>query len=189
MFGYRNQWGYRRKRGKVIVYDSFDRPDSNSSLGIADAGQTWQALNGVWGIQGNQAALIATGSREVAVIDTGVSDCIVSVVLSVNEQTASRLIVRAQGFRDHIAIGYISSQYRVYRVVNGSTTQLAGKSMTRNNGDILTARLQGDSVKVYVNDELIASVTESTFQNETRHGIGSFVSTVPRFDNFKVEKL
>ena len=55
----------------ILVRDSFNRPDSATTLGSADSGQAWTPAVGTWGISSDQAYLASATAQAVAVIDAG----------------------------------------------------------------------------------------------------------------------
>ncbi|NRG30707.1 hypothetical protein [Niallia circulans] len=172
---------------KIIVYDSFDRANSNK-LGISDTGQTWQELSGSWGIIDNQAYLPSGGSNSRAAIESNVSDGQISV-----EQTTtapgSRILFRLTDITNHFSFQSESNHFRLYRF-DSSGTNLLGSNNTviPKNNDVLKVILKDNSIKCYVNNELIFSVTDNFNKAATRHGLMAN-GTTARFDNFKVEAV
>jgi len=54
---------------RLLIADTFSRPDSATHIGMADTGQTWDPVGGSWGIAGG-AAYSSTGGGSV-LIDAG----------------------------------------------------------------------------------------------------------------------
>lgn len=48
----------------TFAADTFDRADSNTSLGTSSGGQAWTSLDGVWGISSNQAYHVSDGGTD-----------------------------------------------------------------------------------------------------------------------------
>lgn len=176
----------------VVVYDSFNRDDSELTLGDADTGQTWEALVGTWGISSNQAYAAAfSSSFAKAAIDAGISDCRVSVKIAVEDSNYPRLAFRISDTINEFvfannADGYLSLSKRIA----GGTTQLAeNQSYSVAAGTVLSVVLNGTNIKAYFDGVLAFDITESFNQTATKHGIQVYSNTLPRFDNFAVEAL
>lgn len=82
-----------QRRKRILVRDSFDRP--NSDMGESDTGQRWLYASG-FGINSNQAATAASGGGN-PMVETGSPDMDVSVNLTVPETSELAGIV----FRSH----------------------------------------------------------------------------------------
>jgi hypothetical protein len=77
-----------------IVYDSFHRADSTSSLGSAETGQLWQTQSSVWGITSNTARFRSSSGGYAAYFDVGIDDY--TIELGVAISTSGGLIWRMQ---------------------------------------------------------------------------------------------
>lgn len=56
----------------TLASDTFDRADSNTTLGTSSGGQAWTSLDGVWGIKSNAAYHVSDGGTdpyEIVVLD------------------------------------------------------------------------------------------------------------------------
>jgi hypothetical protein len=180
----------KRMANKVIVFDSFNRANNANSLGNADTGQAWQPLQGTWGIDNNAAYTTNTSGFARAVIDSGLSNCIVSCTLStLSADGTTRFIFRQLGINNELYIGVVATGYEIDKRVTGSPTLLGSYSITPKSGDRLQVTLNGSNIKVYLNDILIFNVTETFNQNQTKHGLCVYNSSAARYDNFKVEAI
>lgn len=169
----------------TVVSDSFNRADSSTSLGSADTGQAWTALVGTWGITSNQAYNPVGGGDNqcTAVVDAGVSDCTVQVTKP-NSHDAGFVfrVVDANNYLMFTEAGVL------YKRVGGGFTSIATCAVG-SDGDVLAAVLSGTSVIVKRNGTQIVSVTESTHQSATKHGLRNYFPSFGAselFDDFTV---
>lgn len=167
----------------VIVSDDFNRADNASSLGVASTGQTWQALSGTWGIISNQAYMPA-GTDCAAVVESGVSDCIVQVKYSTNAAYTS-LAVRAVDVNNFMYIQYNGTRIGIYTKIAGVFTKLTDVARSIANGDILKVSMSGSNYVITVNETQILTATTTQFQTATKHGLVAN-GTTSRFDDFVV---
>lgn len=179
------------KPNKTIVYDSFNRVDSASSLGVADTGQAWNVISGTWGIDGGKAYCAVTesiiGSNNV-VINTGISDGILTVKLPSVAKGAERVTFRWYDNLNRFALWVDTDKYALYKY-EGVETLLGSYSVVPQNNDVIKIEANGSLIKVYLNDLKIFEVTESANIANTYWGFGTYNSILPRFDDFKVEAI
>lgn len=172
----------------TIVSDSFNRADSTTSLGTAETGQTWTALNGTYGISANTAYQPTLVADSLAVVESGVSDGEVQCKLSTNSNIA-RIVFRAIDKSNYLFVqnDHLGGQnVTLYKVVNGTMTRIDYVAQARNANDVYRIVLAGTSVKVYVNDVLKLDKVVEDHVTATKHGIGNSYSANMRFDDFKV---
>ena len=180
---------YQKATSPIGVYDSFNRADANT-LGVADTGQSWLVDGGTFGIVSNMARpLSLTNSFARAVIDSGLSNCIVSVKINMTEIADSRVLFRYIDSANHFFLHAVGSSYILYRRVSGATTNIGSINLTNNTKDDIKIALNGNNIKVYINNTLIFNITDSTYLTATKHGIAVYNTLTARFDDFKVEVL
>lgn len=177
----------------AVVSDSFNRADSNLTLGNADTGQAWNPLIGTWGISGGFAKLIVDGTNNenIAVIDSGVSDCMIEVV-AINPETGWRVTWRAQDGNHHFMILYVGGNINLYKKTGaGSFTQIGTGVVALVHLDVVQVTTSGSAHSLVVNGvEIIAPVTDAAYLTETEHGIGDTgVGGTERWKDFKVYAL
>lgn len=164
-----------------LVSDTFNRADSTTSLGTADTGQVWTVptTGAVWGISANRAYLTNTTAQSLAVVETGVADCTVSVTMPVvgDAGLCFRVIDDNNNF--------VLTASQLYKRVAGSFTAVVTFS-TIVAGDRVSVVLSGATIVVKVNGADVASTTDTYNQTATRHGLRSHGATAPRFDDFTV---
>jgi len=171
---------------KAVVSDTFDRADSTTTLGSADTGQAWTANVGTWGIASNLGYVAAGAGQNVASLESSNADCDVTVTES-TAASATGLVFRLSNGTNHLLTNSQSNGQHLYKNVNGYTDLATGGTVELANGDTLKAVLSGSSVIIQLNGTQIISVTETTFQTNTKHGLRSNGATAVRFNNFKVE--
>lgn len=167
------------------VTDNFNRADNNSSLGNANTGQPWQVYGSRFGISSNQAYPVNNGPTTYAVVDSGSADGTLQVTVPVNPQD-TRIPFRVVDLNNMYWLerrGGSPPIYDVNKIVNGSRSSFPPLSVTAANGDRIKIVLSGPSIQVYINDTLASSITDSSI-NSTKHGIGTYGTNAPRFDDF-----
>lgn len=164
-----------------LVSDTFNRADSTTSLGTADTGQAWTPLaTTVWGIIGNTAYETGNAAQALAVVETGVSDCTVSVTMPVMGDTG--LCFRASDNDNN----FVTNPTALYREQSDTGYTLLGSYPQINAGDRLAVVLSGSTITVKVNGAAVLTVTDTFNQTATKHGLRSHNSTAARFDDFEV---
>jgi hypothetical protein len=172
----------------AIVYDSFNRADSSTTLGVTDTGHSYQILSGSapkFGIEGNQAKKF-TGASDYVVVDSGISDGYVEITFS-TLATDQRLIFRATDLLNNIILTKnASNQYQLIKVVAGAATVLQTLSVTPANGDVIRATLNANNITMSVNGVSQTTISDSNFTTATKHGFGSKADLTAKWDNFIV---
>lgn len=176
----------------VIVSDSFNRANNTTSLGNADTGQTWQysAINNATvpplsiGINNNSAYNSVTQDI-LAIIDAGISDCIVSMRIS-TLGAYEKLIWRFKDYSNFYWAEDSGANLLVFVMVNGTRTQLGSLSRPVA-GQTLKVVLNGGTHQVYLDNALVQTISDSSVVG-TKHGMG-FYDTTARLDDFKVTAL
>jgi hypothetical protein len=170
---------------KVIALDSFNRANA-PTLGNAETGQTWQSLSGTLKIVSNQ--VVATSvSKDISVIDTGLSDCIVSDTMV---SRCGGVVFRAVDVNNCLYVLSNEVNYNLYKVKNGAITSLGiyKQGVETYNNDKILVKLNGTAIQVYMNGTIIFDVTESDFVTATKHGVCVYYQ-VGAVDDFKVEAI
>lgn len=181
--------GIGKRSKSYIVYDSFDRVDSITSLGNTNTGQAWQALRGTWGISNNQAYIVtgASGLQIIAVVDINTPNCNVSVKFS-KVSSETRLVFRVKDADNYITLRSVSNGYSLRRYVNRAGTELAFWATTPKDGDVIEVKLSNNDITVYINGNQRMDISDTYNNTETKHGLGTYNTTpTDMFDNFKVE--
>src|SRR3990167_4238308 len=124
--------------------------------------------------------------QNVASLESSNADCDVTVTES-TAASATGLVFRLSNGTNHLLTNSQSNGQHLYKNVNGYTDLATGGTVELANGDTLKAVLSGSSVIIQLNGTQIISVTETTFQTNTKHGLRSNGATAVRFNNFKVE--
>lgn len=155
------------------VIDSFNRADNASSLGTADSGHVWTAINGTWGIASNQGRCVSTTTDPVAVVETGASDVTVEFTLAAIDDGGVAFRVADNNNYLEAQLNAGPSRVQVWRKQSGSFTQLASVALgtAPANGDVIKVVLIGSSIEVFRNGVSVLSTTSAFNQSVTRHGI------------------
>lgn len=165
----------------VGVTDNFNRADSATSLGFTSTGAVaWQPISGTWGIVNNKAYVAngVTGSICLAAVETGLSDCTVSVKIAQKSGTTliAGLYLRGSGVNDHYVLEMgagATGTTSLYKKVGGGAYTVIGSiaNTTFLAGDVMTAVMSGNNITVKKNGTTLFSVTDSAHATKTMHGL------------------
>lgn len=177
---------------KRVVFDTFDRPDNATGIGNAETGQLWTYPSTAWGIQGNQAYPTSAQSTNLALIESGVSDCEVSsdVILGSTDGICCRATDGGNYVVARIAIS--SGGLGLFKIVSGTATQLGVYNFGAVAGNTYNIKIisNGASLKVLLDGVERISATDSFNQTATKHGLRvASGSAGVKYDNFMVETL
>lgn len=175
-----------------VIFDSFIRGDSTTTLGVADTGQTWTYLGpSTWGISSGQAYCVTGTADPMALVDAGSADGAVQVrLVRIDPTHHSRLVFRAASTSDSWMVQRRSTtgKYQLYKKVATVFTQVGTDAPQQAaSGDVLRVVLVGSRIRVFLNGLLLWDVTDSFNQTAQLCGIGTDApSTVVLFDRFRI---
>lgn len=170
----------------AIVSDSFTRANSATSLGTADTGQAWVPLSDTWGITSNTAYKVTASNQGYVVIDSGVSDCTITVTVSGTTTAGGGITFRATDVSNLWFVECGSGASSVYKSQTGSgLTQMASGWAAFAAGDVMSVVLSGTSINVKKNGTSIGTLTNAFNQTATKHGLRDYTGTI-RLDDFSV---
>lgn len=164
------------------ILDTFTRPDSATSAGVATNGLTWTAVNGVWGISnGCIYSASGTGARLITV-DPGIANGTIDVDID-TPADYSGVMFRCIDASNHLWVQNLpGGAIALWKRVGGTSTQIqavAGQGLVA--GDRLTVVLNGSSVVVKRNGATIITATVTDLQAATKYGFrvdsGTFKAT------------
>ncbi|MDT3443600.1 DNRLRE domain-containing protein [Pseudofrankia sp. BMG5.37] len=153
---------------------SFTGPDSNSSLGDTDTGETWTVLSGSWGIEDNAAKLVSagSGSRSLAVMNAASDGTIRFTVPTAQDRVG--IAFRAQDNNNYWSL-YVkpsSGALVLAKRVGGTETTVATYTGACCSADDTYAiGMAGSVLTVYRNDRVVGSVTDGQFSTVTQAGL------------------
>lgn len=177
----------------ILVSDSFNRADG--VLGTAETGQVW-SYKGETSTDFNivNGTATATTVKQMAYVDTGVSDLIASVKLSKNSK-GQMLIFRAVSSGTDLSYLALWNAGNGLRLIKNAHTSvfdffytLSNFAYTPVDGDVISIKAVGDKIEAYLNDNQIAVVRSTQNMQETGCGIGVFTNTEfnGQYDDFIV---
>ncbi len=171
-----------------ILGHSFSAPDSTSSVGVADTGQSATAQAGTWGISGNKAYISAAANSRLT-WDVGVANFAIDVDISgVGGSDQAWVILRYVDGSNYLRAGApIGGTMVIQTIIAGVTTNLVNLGTQPYNAHYQVVA-NGTTIAFYLNGALLGSATTSQFQTATLVGIQT-ATTAPRFDNFTVRAL
>lgn len=173
---------------QTMIIDDFNRANGDLAGTETLTGQIWEQIVGGAQIVGNEVNGGGTGfanfTRNIAAVDTESPNGTVSVVLSdgINggEGPAFR-VVNATNYWD-------INNYAMEKVVAGSATTPSQTFINNNSavvaGDTLEVEMDGNTLTFIHNGIPRYSVTDSTHNTATKHGI-LLVSTSDELDDFR----
>jgi hypothetical protein len=173
--------------------DDFNRADNGSALGTpSDAGSSWVAANGTWGIGTNRARNFSEGSSEIAYLEASAADVEVQVTLPTfvtDGGSDARVIARYADANNYLLFRVKNGGWDLYKNVAGSFTQLFDVGGTPADGDVLKLVCSGTTISCYVNGaQKGANQTVSDGSANTKHGISAHNNGV-KFDDFSITEL
>lgn len=180
------------------VTDTFNRADSASSLGTASDGiHAWTARTGTWGISSNQAYSPSIGSGpgytgSVATVNAGTGDGFLRLTLPTMRSTVdgAGIVFRYTDTSNFWVARYAftSVQVHILKIEAGSLSTFASAAFaaaTAADGERLMVELNGTSINLYVEDQLLISTTSSFNQTASDHGL-FLTQTGTRLDDLSI---
>lgn len=174
---------------KIIVYDYFNRPNSENVLGVSSSGHTWEVTQGTWGIIDNTA--YATGSSsKFAVIETGRTDNIrISVDYLYNSNSDAGIVFGYLSTSDYLQLTHSGSKLAMRHPTKGEIGTGIAASLTNNVWYTLSVEIEGSEIRVYLDGVLMITGTYNITTNASKHGFKHFSGANIRYDNFIVEEI
>jgi hypothetical protein len=171
------------------VYDDFHRDDSTDSLGSSTNGNAWQTVGGVWGIDADQAYVVAAGAagtRPLAVADMGAADGRIRFTMSA-VGNKSGIVFRFKDDKNYWTLEAVPglATWNIRRTVDG-TAQGAGNVgvSPTSSGTTVEIYLRGDSMDFYVNDVYRTTVTDPAGADATKVGLAGDAGATARWSLF-----
>lgn len=193
--------GNRTKREYGLIdRDGFGQDTNGTALSThktAIRQWNWSTNTIGWTVEGNKAAFNGSSASQAAYIDFTKSDVIVEAdyTISNSANVWGGLVFRYSDSNNYMYLLIAQKDspivdVLVRKVVSGSATDLGYTriGLTAGTTHALKVRLDGSSIKAYVDGTEYVNVTETFNQTATRHGLFQDSSGVsdPRWDNFQV---
>jgi hypothetical protein len=188
------------RRTNYLLYDSFARADSTTSIGTAETNNTAYGIastsSSIWGISNNSACFVSAGGtgRHIVWQDIKESDCVIEADIK-NVGSGVGLAFRVTDENNYLYV-MISKTYLVLaKRVTANYTVLDDMSpvteIGRNFTDCkLTIYLKGGKIKVYADGFLILEGYDTFNATNTKHGLFSTGEDPNvRWDNFSIKPL
>lgn len=160
----------------AVTFDSFNRPNSTTSLGVNIYNQPWTILGGVsYGISGGQAYRNASTVAESAVVrNTGKADVDLSVCVGTLATKGGGPAWRASDANNFFVVDIVGTgagNAKVYKRVAGAYTQIGSAlSVEVKNGSVVRVTHIGNAITVYVDGVIAFTGTDATNNTATQHG-------------------
>ncbi|MEH7251895.1 hypothetical protein V7111_07195 [Neobacillus niacini] len=171
----------------IVVQATFTGVNSTNVLGVADTGQTWEAVRGTFGIDSNQSYESGNTYDAIAVVESRVSNGKVSLnVFRSGGEPA--LYFRFANYQNNFHVFTDGGGVYLNRKLSGGTTRLANAFLTLNQGDKIEAIFNDNSIIINVNNIEVINTTDENMLTNTKHGFGNVGNnTLNRYDNFVIE--
>ena len=174
-------------KGNSLVWDSFNRPDNEYTLGITNNGLTWNNILGTLGIKDKQ---LYNSSEEdytnaISVIDVSTNNYGVSAKFS-SLSEEQWIIVRAKDAYNFIRVGYAYNSLVIQKVVDGIAEDIYSENYLLKNNDRIKILCIDNVLKLLVNNKEVMETTESYNEECTMVGLQTSQIT-SKIDDFLVE--
>lgn len=174
--GIRTRTGVPGVRQPVV--DTFNR--ANGSVGAADSGQAWTFPVGTASsISSNQ--LICPDSSSIAMINSGVSDCLVAGMVNSPGANNFSLVVRYASTTSYLLVNVANATTIQVITRNPSFSTLATYTVSLSYPFEIGCRMKGNSISALVNRQALGTVTSSINASAVSHGLSSAT-----WDDFRV---
>lgn len=160
----------------LVASDSFNRADTaaNAVIGTTEVGAlAWQRLAGPMHIEGQR--LVNTSTTSIHVIDIGVSDLEVSLLLGATNSATRRggICFRVVDTANYLRLWYDGTAIRVTQVVAGVGTVLVSTGTTGAiGGSTIRVRAVGDDITAWVAALPPVQATTTAHLTATKVGVG-----------------
>lgn len=182
------------KKTDIIAYDSFNRADNNTTIGIADSGQTWSNIEGGMGILSNKAVVTwkSPGQNSCAVLDSKNYNIDVSCDCTYTDYFG--VILRCKDAYNFVVVRMNPASVVLARMVSSATTIISTYNHAPTVGKTYKLKIKafGNVIKVYLDGVQIISTTCDFFLTETLVGFrywNTSTSIAVKYDNFVVNKI
>lgn len=175
----------------VIVFDSFTRADSSSTMGNTETGQAWSPISSTWGISSNKAYEPSPGNGDAVFVNAGYSN-VTFISDMLWEDAGDGVMFRALGSAANDGfLFYLHSNQSAQLLVPGFGTALFNVAQTVVAGTTYQMKvvLSGSSISCYVDGVLKGTVSNATQSTATRFGFRSGGTTAAkRWDNLRINR-
>ena len=191
------KWGI--KTYSLIAQDNFNRTNNASSMGNCLSNQVWTAGSyqdtnmPTIGINSNMGYFPSiSGTDSHAYIETGISDCVITVQFTYASNSDKGIIFRRVDGNNYFYLHLNSSSDNLVlsRCLAGSRSDLSSIALTTGTGSPVMLRcfLSGSSIKCgmyssYGNASYIET-TDANLTTATKHGLYNQSGTAAAFDSF-----
>ena len=172
--------------------DNFTRANTSNNIETpSDGGSAWVQQSGTWGITSNQGYTSATTGYNSCVLEASVSAVEVQVTISyASTGPNAGLVVRAADDNNFIMLRAITGTgLDLYTKIAGTLNNIGNSPVAIASGDVFKLRADSaDLLTVYQNGVARISVTNSTGNTNTKHGMMS-ADTLGLFTAFSITDL
>lgn len=192
---------------QYLLRDGFDRADSASSLGVADAGGAWAVAAGTLGISSGRGYFVTDTNGDLATLDAGAGDGLAQVTIngtlvSGTDFRQPQMVVRYLDANNYLSIrpndGVTVGLLKTDGGVTSSLASSASVANTFTDGAdyVLAAWMRGQTIQVYVNGTLkityVLTGGDTKYAGYTRHGVrlrkAGTPATAARFEDFSLRR-
>jgi len=192
------------------VYDTFT--DTNGTVltahtpNVSPGGAMWvyQGSADIQ-IQTNRARCEGNGINNIAIIESGISDCDITSIIryagGVGNTSTDGVVLRYEDQYNYYWIGPVAklNKFRIIKRVsdgagggtNSVDAEATGITISVDTDYTITINADGTSIVAELDGANELTATDSVHTTETKHGVNGYVSgsQKPQFDNFEVARI
>lgn len=172
-----------RSTRKVLLSDSFTRPNSATVLGAA----TWLTEVGTWGVVDNAAYSATAADGDQVTANVGANDYAVMVKTAHAGDLAWGIPFRYTNSTNYLLLTVeTSGMVRFLTRIGGTFASFTSNLATFVGNDEVVIHAEGNHLMAFVNGMPILSFSQGTFLTGPRVGVRQSTSALARFDKFIV---
>lgn len=174
----------------LLTSDSFDRADSNTTMGSTDGAgssdpKTWvPRASTTWGIISNRAYCVTSITSGSCTVNIGIADIDMLVTMA-TFSAGTGLIFRRSGISDFWHLARSGSALVLTKFQGGVSTTIFSTG-TAANGDRLRVRALGNDISCFKNGVLLGATSDSFNASVGVHGLFASSVTTSRWDDFVI---
>lgn len=164
-----------------LVIDRFTRSDIANGLGTTPTGHVWTAAQGTWGITDGKAYESGGVSNSCVLVNSGLTNQVVTGVMSVAEGTGLVARSDAAGMNYYMVNVFGGA---IYKKVAGTFTPIGPATGAFANGDTVELSVNGSTITVKRNGTVVATTTDTAVTTGTYSGLWRSGASIGRWDKF-----
>jgi len=167
--------------------DNFNRGDTTNAIGTpSDGGSAWVQQSGIWGIQTNTGYCSGSTGQASCYLESNASN--VDITVTATALVDAGIVARVQDDNNYLLFLFNVTAMQLYTRIAGTFTALTTVNEASVAGDVFRFKLVGSALEGWKNGTLKTSISNATFQSNTKHGLR--VNTLlNNFDDFTISDV